>query len=112
MGLLHTMEATLLERRVWSGALDMLPAPAFLTLLLLLVPLHPLLHTKVTLPVYLLTPCMLPVVCTCMLVLLYMPACLWCCASALVLSFARWLLKVRLRSNHLPAGQFVSIVLL
>ncbi|KAL3163166.1 hypothetical protein ABBQ32_009574 [Trebouxia sp. C0010 RCD-2024] len=47
MGLLHTMEATLLERRVWSGALDMLPAPAFLTLLLLLVPVHPLLHTKI-----------------------------------------------------------------
>ena len=48
MGLLHTMEATLLERRVWSGALDMLPAPAFLSLMLLLVPLHPLLHTKVS----------------------------------------------------------------
>ena len=48
MGLLHTMESTLLERRVWSGALDMLPAPAFLSLMLLLVPLHPLLHTKVT----------------------------------------------------------------
>ena len=48
MGLLRTMEATLLERRVWSGALDMLPAPAFLSLMLLLVPLHPLLHTKVT----------------------------------------------------------------
>lgn len=42
------MEATLLERRVWSGALDMLPAPAFLSLMLLLVPLHPLLHAKVT----------------------------------------------------------------
>ena len=48
MGLLHTMEATLLEKRVWSGALDMLPAPAFLSLMLLLVPLHPLLHTKVS----------------------------------------------------------------
>lgn len=53
MGLLHTMEATLLERRVWSGALDMLPAPAFLSLMLLLVPLHPLLHAKVTSPRFL-----------------------------------------------------------
>ena len=47
MGVLHAMQHTLLDRKVWSGALDMLPAPAFLTLMLVLVPLHPLLHTKV-----------------------------------------------------------------
>lgn len=63
MGLLHTMEATLLERRVWSGALDMLPAPAFLTLLLILVPLHPLLHIKVTILSACSLPSMLIIVC-------------------------------------------------
>ena len=46
MGLLHSMEQNLLERKVWSGALDMLPAPAFLSLMLVLVPLQPLFHTK------------------------------------------------------------------
>lgn len=47
MGLLYSMEQTLLDRRVWSGALDMLPAPAFLSLMLVLVPLQPLMHTKI-----------------------------------------------------------------
>lgn len=47
MGLLHSMEQTLLDRRVWVGALDMLPAPAFLSLMLVLVPLQPRMHTKV-----------------------------------------------------------------
>lgn len=55
MGLLHSMEATLLDRKVWVGALDMLPAPAFLTLMLVLLPLHPLLHTKVKIFVLLLS---------------------------------------------------------
>ena len=50
MGLLYSMEQTLLDRRVWSGALDMLPAPAFLSLMLVLVPLQPLMHTKVSTP--------------------------------------------------------------
>ncbi len=49
MGLLYSMEQTLLDRRIWSTALDMLPAPAFLTLMLVLVPLQPLMHTKVSL---------------------------------------------------------------
>ena len=48
MGLLYSMEQTLLDRRIWSTALDMLPAPAFLTLMLVLVPLQPLMHTKVS----------------------------------------------------------------
>lgn len=47
MGLLYSMEQTLLDRRIWSTALDMLPAPAFLTLMLVLVPLQPLMHTKI-----------------------------------------------------------------
>ena len=50
MGLLHSMEQTLLEGRVWLGALDMLPAPAFLSLMLTLVPLHPLMHPQVSMP--------------------------------------------------------------
>ena len=48
MGQLYSMEQTLLEGQVWSTALDMLPAPAFLSLMLVLVPLQPLMHTKVS----------------------------------------------------------------
>ena len=42
------MEQTLLTGQVWASALDMLPAPAFLSLMLVLLPLHPLMHTKVS----------------------------------------------------------------
>ena len=47
MGVLLSMRHTLQDRRVWSGALQMLPAPAFLSLMLVLVPLQPHMHAEV-----------------------------------------------------------------
>lgn len=50
MGVLLSMQHTLQDRRMWSGALEMLPAPAFLSLMLVLVPLQPQMHPKVHIP--------------------------------------------------------------
>lgn len=47
MGLLLCMQHTLQDRGMWSGALEMLPAPAFLALMLVVVPLQPQMGPKV-----------------------------------------------------------------
>lgn len=47
MGVLFCMQHSLQDRRMWSGALEMLPAPAFLALMLVLVPLQPQMNGKV-----------------------------------------------------------------
>ena len=47
MGVLLCMQHSLQDRRMWSGALEMLPAPAFLALMLVLVPLQPQMNAKV-----------------------------------------------------------------
>ena len=47
MGVLLCMQHSLQDRRMWSGALEMLPAPAFLALMLVLVPLQPQMNPKV-----------------------------------------------------------------